>query len=99
LRARGFIQNGTGSWFVESSMVVGSGGRPLILPDSSLGSAAGTFGFNVTGSPGQLVVVETSEDLADWRPLNTLTLGSVPQHFSDPAPTARSKFYRLRLAQ
>lgn len=100
LRARGFIQNGTGSWFVESSVVVGSGGRPLIFPDSSSGLAAGSFGFNIVGTSGQVVVVDTSEDLVNWSPLNTLTLGSAPQHFTDAtAPTAHSKFYRLRLAQ
>ena len=64
LRARGFIQNGTGSWFVESSIVVGSAGRPLIFPDSSIAPAAGTFGFNIIGDRGQVVVVETSQILS-----------------------------------
>ncbi len=98
LRAGGFIQNGSGSWFVENSIPVGAAGQPFILQDHSLGFASGNFGFNVIGAPGQVVVIETSENLADWTPVETRTLASEHEYFSDPAgPSSVSRFYRLRL--
>ncbi len=55
------------------------------------------FGFVLTGAAGQLVVVEASDDLADWLPIwtNTFTGGlqfTDPQSGIDP-----QRFYRLRL--
>jgi uncharacterized delta-60 repeat protein len=100
LRARGFIQNGTGSWFMESQIIIGAAGRPFILADTSLGLQTGSFGFKIRGAPGQVVVIEASENLTDWSPIGTLTLSSAPQQFSDPAaPASCSRFYRLHLAQ
>jgi uncharacterized delta-60 repeat protein len=100
LRARGFIENGSGSWFVESSIPVGAAGRPFILHDASLGFGAAGFGFNIIGASGQVVMIESSENLADWTPMATRTLGSGPQYFSDStAPASRPRFYRLHLGQ
>jgi len=73
---------------------------PRILNSGpSSGFIGGRFGFNLTGPAGQLVVVETSPDLANWLPLwtNTLTFPSALS-FSDPQNgVSSSRFYRARL--
>ena len=52
------------------------------------------FGFSLTGPAGQLVVVETSTDLANWLPIWTNTFTGALQ-FSDPESGVYSnRFYR-----
>ncbi|MCX6926096.1 MAG: immunoglobulin domain-containing protein [Verrucomicrobia bacterium] len=63
--------------------------RPVILVnDGSFGMSSNRFGFNVTGTAGQVVIVEGSTNLSNWLPLQTNTLGSGPIYFSDPATGA-----------
>jgi hypothetical protein len=73
--------------------------RPVIMVnDGSFGVRTNRFGFNVSGSAGQVVVVEGSTNLSTWLPLQTYTLGSGPLYFSDPATSAFSwRFYRARV--
>ena len=57
----------------------------------------GQFGFNLTGPPGQSVVVEASPDLLNWLPVWTNTFGG-GQTFHDPqSGVSRNRFYRARL--
>jgi len=69
---------------------------PLILTDDGqFGITDGSFGFNVQGQAGQVMVIEVSTNLLDWLPLQTNTLGSGPFYFSDPDTTNfTQRFYR-----
>jgi hypothetical protein len=73
--------------------------RPVIMVnDGTFGMRTNRFGFNVTGTAGQVVIVEGSTNLANWLPLQTNTLGSGPLYFSDPATGAFPwRFYRARV--
>ena len=54
-------------------------------------------GFNITGQSNQVVIVETSTDLANWSPLATNTLTGHPFPFTDPTPASLPRrFYRAR---
>ncbi len=82
------------------------GGRPTVLwtpqvqtRDASFGVRANRFGFNITGTPSIVVVVEATTNLANptWSPLATNTLSSGSSYFSDPWWTNyQTRFYRLR---
>jgi hypothetical protein len=74
-------------------------GPPVILVnDGSFGVRTNRFGFNLSGTAGQVVIVESSTNLANWLPLQTNTLGSGPFYFSDPATGAFPwRFYRARV--
>jgi hypothetical protein len=64
---------------------------------SNSGFAAGQFRFDLTGPPGQSVIVETSSDLLSWLPIWTNTSAGT-FGFSDPQTGVSSKrFYRARL--
>jgi hypothetical protein len=66
--------------------------------DGSGGFSNGQFGFTLTGSAGQTVVVEGSTNLWNWIPLQTNSLGTLPWHFSDPTSSNRpARFYRGRV--
>ena len=57
------------------------------------------FGFPITGTSNDTLVVEASVDLArpNWIPLTTITLSSGSSYFSDPQWTNYPvRFYRLR---
>ncbi len=59
---------------------------------------ANEFGFNITGYPSQVAVVETSINLLNWIPLQTNTLGVGPLSFTDPtSANFPNRFYRARL--
>jgi uncharacterized delta-60 repeat protein len=96
VRARGFITgSGIAGSFVEDWLFQGS--LAIQTADSDFGVGAGRFGFNVTGSPGQSVVIEASTNLATWTALSTNAVGGTPLYFSDPSWTnSPSQFYRLR---
>ena len=69
------------------------------LPGNSFGGLSNQFGFNITGTNNQEIVVEACTNLANpvWLPIytNTLTGGTIP--FSDPDWTNYSgRFYRVR---
>jgi hypothetical protein len=69
----------------------------ILLNDGSFGVRSNYFGFNVSGSAGQVVVVETSTDLLNWTELATNTVGASPFYFRDPAPpNSPCRFYRAR---
>jgi hypothetical protein len=72
--------------------------RPIIMVnDGSFGVRTNRFGFNVSGTAGQVVVVEGSTNLSTWLPLQTNTLGGGPFYFSDPATSAFPwRFFRAR---
>ncbi len=62
------------------------------------GMGASGFGFNLSGLPGQMVVVEGSTNLRDWMALQTNIMGAAPYGFSDSKSTnLPSRFYRARL--
>ncbi len=71
VRARGFVQTGTSTWFLESTEPVGPETTTRILRDKHLGFASGAFGFRVVGPLGRPVTIEVSADLVDWTPMQT----------------------------
>lgn len=65
--------------------------------DGFFGFRANRFGFNITGTPGTQIVVESATNLTSWVGLRTNTLVTSPTYFSDPqSPTSPRRFYRLR---
>jgi uncharacterized delta-60 repeat protein len=96
IRARGYVTGGNSAWFVETDLVVGA--APVILVnDPSFGFSSNHFGFEFSGSVGQVVIVETSTDLASWTPVATNTLAATPSYFSDPYSSSfPRRFYRLQ---
>ena len=99
IRARGYVTGGQyqgSAWFVESDLVVSP--PPVILVnDPSFGFSSNRFGFKLSGSAGQVVIVEASANLASWTPVATNTLGATPVYFSEPQWTNYpARFYRLR---
>ena len=53
--------------------------------------------FKFTGTAGQVVIVETSTNLATWTPVATNTLAATPLYFSDPySGNFPQRFYRLQ---
>ncbi|MEI8080012.1 MAG: hypothetical protein WCH61_10345 [bacterium] len=85
------ISGGKVSAFVAKAVVAHPSGSPVILAnDGNWRVRTNRFGFNVSGTVGQSVVVEGSTNLSTWLPLKTNTLGSGPLYFSDPATGAFS---------
>jgi sugar lactone lactonase YvrE len=69
----------------------------ILLNDGNLGVRSNHFGFDVSASSGQAVVVETSTDLVNWTALATNTVGASPFYFRDAAPpNSARRFYRAR---
>ncbi len=70
--------------------------QPLLL-SAPFYDANSRFGFTLTGSAGQLVVIEASEDLYTWTPVQTNTLGAARFSFTEvqSAPLS-NRFYRVR---
>jgi hypothetical protein len=69
----------------------------IITTNGSLGFSNGLFGFNVSGSSSQTLVVEGSTNLLNWTPLQTNVLGEALWYFSDPQWTNYpARLYRLR---
>ena len=55
------------------------------------------FGFKLSGSAGQVVIVEASANLISWTPVATNSLGATPVYFSEPySGNLPKRFYRLR---
>ena len=64
---------------------------------TGFGAQGGQFGFDLTGPPGKLVVVEASTDLVSWLPIWTNTFAGA-LHFSDAQSGISSdRFYRASL--
>lgn len=101
IRARGHVTSGLyggSSWFVETVLPYPpSPSLQILLNDGGFGVASNRFGFNFSGTPGQVVLVEGSTDLRDWHALSTNTLGPDPSHYADPESALMPwRFYRLR---
>ncbi len=100
VRARGFVVgSGEAQWFVESRLPAFPQTAPKILMnDGSFGLGEDGFGFDVGGTDGQLVIVESSSDLVHWTTLSTNTVsgGSFRFTASDWHGTAE-RFYRAKL--
>ena len=79
--------------------VVEASSAPVIVSGSaSLDRVINGFGFDLTASVGQTIVIETSTNLIDWQPVLTNEIDSNPLHFHDPsAITNRNGFYRVRV--
>jgi uncharacterized delta-60 repeat protein len=93
IRARGFvtggINNGSG-WFVQN--IAPSAVPPVLTP-------ANGFGFNVLALPGQIVVVEATEDFTFWTVVQTnvvTDLGSF-LYAESQAGLFPHRFYRAKL--
>jgi uncharacterized delta-60 repeat protein len=100
IRAHGFVpDSGVSSWIVESIYPAALLAQPTIARgDGSFGFISNQFGFNISGSAGQSIVVEASTNLVNWTPLTNTILGSSPYFFSDPAAAGiPTRFYRARL--
>ena len=71
---------------------------PTIVP-GSLRFEAGLFTLTINGSTGQLVTVQAATTLQDWQTIDTVTLASPVQDFSDPdSASFTSRFYRIAAA-
>ncbi len=83
-------------WFVESDLVLSV--PPVILVnDPRFGISSNRFGFKLSGGAEQVVIVETSTNLASWIPVATNTLAATPSYFSEPySGHFRQRFYRLQ---
>ena len=71
---------------------------PSIVP-GSLRFEAGLFTLTISGSTGQLVTVQAATTLGDWQTIDTVTLASSAQDFSDPdSASSTRRFYRIAAA-
>jgi sugar lactone lactonase YvrE len=81
-----------------SNNSIRKGSRPLVISasGSSFGFNGGQFGFDVTGPPGQSIVIESSIDLLEWSPVwSNSFAGTV--HFRELQTAASSsRFFRAR---
>jgi hypothetical protein len=69
----------------------------IITTDSAFGVVSNAFGFHISGQPGQVVVVERSYDLTNWRPNQTNTLAGSVLYYSDTSLRRNAqRFYRVR---
>jgi hypothetical protein len=69
----------------------------IAVNDGRLGVSSNGFGFSLSGSAGQVVIVEGSANLVNWYPLQTNILGSNSLYFGDLDWTYYSaRFYRVR---
>jgi uncharacterized delta-60 repeat protein len=94
IRVRGYTSSDHASGFVEQILSL----PEIILDDSYFGFHSNGFGFHVKGSPGQVVVIETSANLTWWFPLRTNVLSYEPLTFLDPDSTILdARYYRTRL--
>jgi hypothetical protein len=71
-------------------------GYPVLL--SAPTTTNGTFGFTLSGQPGQVYLLEVSTNLQQWAPLAWLTNLTGQVYFTDPASSnSPSRFYRARV--
>ena len=96
IRARGYLAGGgKDEGIVESQLRLFP---QIITTDGVFGIRSNRFGFNVTGLPNEVIVLESSTNLLQWFSLQTNTLGSGPIYFSDTDWGQRpQRFYRTRL--
>jgi hypothetical protein len=68
------------------------------MQTAAFGVHTNQFGFNINWATGQTVVIEACTDLFNpkWQPVQTNTLATGSDYFSDPQWTNfQSRFYRL----
>jgi hypothetical protein len=71
---------------------------PIIVPGSPR-FEAGRFTLTIRGSTGQHVIIQAATTLDDWQTIDTITLSSPNQDFSDPdSPSFTKRFYRVAAA-
>lgn len=71
--------------------------RPKILLDANFGFKAGQFGFNITGTGNQQVVVERLTEIpGTWLQVGTVQLSNGRCFFSDAQPQGGLAIYRVR---
>jgi sugar lactone lactonase YvrE len=97
----GIAVDGSGNIYVadtdNDTLRRGSREQPAVVASCGLGLGcdASQFGINLTGSPGQWIVVEASTDLLTWTPIwtNTFATGTLP--FTDPQTVNNThRYYR-----
>jgi hypothetical protein len=67
----------------------------IIASGNNFGIMGNQFGFNLTGTAGQTIIVQASTNLVDWTPLSTNILDEGLIYFFDPATTNFPwRFYR-----
>jgi uncharacterized delta-60 repeat protein len=97
VRARGAIVGGRcngSSWFVESIAQITK--TPLrIRSEEGFESGSNQFGFAVSGTAQETIIVEGSSNLLNWIPIITNKLENGRYNFAEPALESR-KFYRVR---
>ena len=72
-------------------------GSTSTLNATSVGIFANQFGFTLTGTNGQVIVVEASTNLSSWTPIQTNTLTSGSANFIDTHwANFHRRYYRLR---
>jgi hypothetical protein len=85
-------------WVDEVSFISTPPPPTITVNDSNFGFGTNGFGFNVSGTVGQTVVVEGSSNLVNWLSLQTNTLDGNPLYFSDTNSAGMpDRFYRARL--
>jgi len=58
---------------------------------------AGLYAFDLTGPPGNSVVVEASTDLANWLPISTNTFSGTITFSDSDSPLYLNRYYRVRM--
>jgi hypothetical protein len=92
------VSTGLGGSGLRLNGIVNSGPLAIQVGDAEFGFSGGHFGFNITGSQGQTVVIEFSTNLQAWTPIQTNVFGAGPVLFSDPqSGFSGARFYRGRL--
>jgi hypothetical protein len=91
------VTNTSGSVTSRVATLTVPGPPTIVVNDGSLGFVTNHFCFNITGTTGQVIVVEGSNDFSAWNPIRTNTFGSSPFYFCDPqAATTLTRYYRVR---
>jgi hypothetical protein len=101
-KAIAYYLPGSTGW---ANFFANTGGLPVVLWNAqmqtggaSFGVRTNSFGFNISGTSGLIVVVQACTNLANpaWFPVQTITLTGSPVYFSDPEWTNyTSRFYGL----
>jgi hypothetical protein len=68
------------------------------MNDGSFGFRSNRFGFNVTASPGQFVVIEAGTSPVSWTAIQTNLISDTSLfYFADPdSDTLTRRFYRAK---
>jgi hypothetical protein len=92
------ISSGKWGWVDQVSFKASDGQLLILVDDTEFGIKTNRFRFSVTGTAGQIAVVEGSTNLLRWLPLQTNELGIEPFFFTDPSTSIfPCRFYRARI--